>query len=86
MDVWRFGEFAAGTFGTSFTMEQVLELSKLNDRFIIMFDNETPAQQKARELAVKLRTLGKEVSIKTVKDDPGNLKQKEANKLIEELI
>lgn len=81
-DAWRFGEYAAATFGIAYTMDQVLELSKVNDKFIIIYDNESFAQSQARELGVRLRTLGKEVKITTVADDPGNMTQREANELI----
>lgn len=85
-DVWRFGKHAAATFGTSFTMEQVLALARSHNRFFIVYDNETHAQGQARKLAIKLRTLKKEVDIKTVEGDPGEMKQEEANYFIKQLM
>lgn len=85
-DVWRFGPVAAATFGTSFKMEQVLELDARNDRFIIVFDNEPQAQEQARKLAVKLRALGNEVTIETVDTDPGSMSQRRADRLVKRWI
>lgn len=85
-DVWRLGNNAVATFGTSFKGEQVLELAKLNDKFFIVFDNEPQAQEQAHKLMIKLRTLGKKVYVKKVKSDPGNMNQEEANKFVCSII
>src|SRR5690606_17185726 len=78
VDVWKLGTCAVATFGTSFTMEQVLALTKIHDRFFIVYDNEPQAQQQARKLAVKLKTLGKKVFIEIVNTDPGDMKIEDA--------
>lgn len=85
-DVWRLGPSAIATLGIEFKMEQVLQLAKINNRFFIIFDNEPQAQQQARKLFVKLKTLNKEVYIETVEGDPGSMEQNDANQLIRELI
>lgn len=85
-DVWRLGPCAAATFGTSFKMEQVLELAKAHDRFFIIYDNEHQAQEQAHKLAVKLKALGKKVTIETVPSDPGDMKQDDADHLIKLLL
>ena len=85
-DVWRLGHYSVATFGTAFKMEQVLELAKANDKFFIIFDDEPQAQKQARKLAVKLKTLGKKAYIKTVKGDPGGMKQEDANHLVRQLL
>lgn len=85
-DVWRLGICAVATFGTSFKMEQVIELAGLRDDFIVMFDNERQAQEQAAKLAVKLRSLGKRVRIETVSTDPGDMEQEEANQLVSKLL
>jgi hypothetical protein len=84
-DVWRLGKRAVATFGTSFKMEQVLELSKICDKYFVIFDGETHAQEQARKMATKLKTLGKKVFIEVIKGDPGEMKQNEANYLIKNL-
>jgi len=84
-DVWRFGNVAAATFGTAFKMEQVLQLAKHNDRFFIVFDNESHAQKQAKKLATKLKTLGKKVYIEKVPNDPGSMKQEDADYFVKQL-
>lgn len=87
IDVWRLGPSAVATFGTSVKMEQVLQLARHGERFFIVFDNDPQAQDQARALAVKLRTLGKETHIETiVEGDPGDMKQEDANHFVNELI
>ena len=78
VDVWKLGSSAVATFGTSFTMEQVLALSKIHNKFFIVYDNEPQAQQQARKLGVKLKALGKKVFIETVDTDPGDMKIEDA--------
>lgn len=86
VDVWKLGSSAVATFGTSFTMEQVLALAKIHDRFFIVYDNEPQAQQQARKLAVKLKALGKKVFIETVNTDPGDMKIEDARHFIKTLL
>jgi len=85
-DVWKFGLYSCATFGTSFKMEQVLQLAKYDARFFIVFDNETQAQEQARQLMIKLKTLGKIAQIETVDSDPGNMNSSEANYFVTGLM
>lgn len=86
VDVWKLGTSAVATFGTSFTMRQVLALAKIHDRFFIVYDNEPQAQQQARKLAVKLKALGKKVFIETVDTDPGDMKIEDARHFVKTLL
>ncbi len=86
-DVWRLGKSAVATFGISFRTEQVLELSKLNSNFVILFDKDAQAQEQARKLNTKLRALGKHSRIEIIEeDDPGSMKQEDADYLIKNLV
>ncbi len=85
-DVWRLGSRSLATFGISFTMKQVLTLSKLNNKFHIIFDEEPQAQKQAKELAIKLQTLGKAVYVHTIEGDPADLSQEDANHLVKDLL
>jgi len=85
-DVWRFGRASAATFGTAFKIEQVLQLAKHHDRFFIVFDNEIHAQAQAKKLSIKLKTLGKKVQIENVEDDPGSMKQEDADYFVKILL
>ena len=84
-DVWKFGEHSCAIFGTSFKMEQVLQLSKYDAKFFIVFDNEYPAQVQARKLSVKLKTLGKVVYVDSVGTDPGDMSISDANHYVKNL-
>lgn len=86
VDVWKLGSSAVATFGTSFTMEQVLALSRIHNKFFIVYDNEPQAQQQARKLAVKLKALGKKVFIETVDTDPGDMKIEDARHFVKTLL
>ncbi len=86
-DVWRLGPYAAATFGMEFKMEQVLKLAKVPGRLFIVFDSEPQAQKQARELAVKLKALGKEAYIEKVDTkDPGDMKEEDAKCFVRSLI
>jgi len=84
-DVWRLGPCSVATFGTSFKMEQVLELAKAHERFFIIFDNEKQAQEQARKLSIKLKALGKTVFIEKIESDPGDMEQDDADHLVKTL-
>ena len=87
-DVWRLGPSSVATFGISFRTEQVLTLAQMNNRFFILFDTDPQAQEQARKLAVKLKTLGKKTEVIRIMDgeDPGSMKQKDADKFVRELL
>lgn len=85
-DVWRLGTAAVATFGIKYKMTQILELAKAHSRFFILFDNEPQAQIQARALSVKLKALRCSVQVISLKDDPGSLKQDEADDLMHELL
>src|SRR5690606_35506657 len=86
-DVWQFGTAAVATFGIEFKMEQVQQLSKAHDRFFILYDSETQAQEKARQLAVRLKALGKKEFIETLKGgDPADMKQDDADHLVKQFM
>ncbi len=85
-DVWRLGRRAVATFGIEFKMEQVLQLKRIGQRFIILFDDEKQAQTQARKLAVKLSALNKQVRLESVKGDPGGMKQEDADYLVKYLL
>lgn len=62
-DAWRIGPGAVATFGTSVTLAQVRELSRLKQKVYVLFDNEPEATAKALELVAMLMLLGKPAEI-----------------------
>ncbi len=85
-DVWRLGSLSVATFGIEFKMEQVMILAKNFKRLYILFDDEPQAQRQAKKLAVKLKSLGKEVVIERIDGDPGSMNQDDADHLVRQLI
>ncbi len=85
-DVWRLGPQAIATFGIEFKMEQVLQLKKIGNRFIVLFDDEPQAQEQARILTAKLRAMGKAARVEKIEGDPGGMAQGDADHLVKELI
>jgi DNA primase len=56
-DSWKLGVGSVASYGISYSMDQVLLLSKYKNVFI-MFDNEKTAQRQARKLCAELRMIG----------------------------
>lgn len=84
-DAWRLGKGAVATFGIEFTNSQLLLLSKYKEIFIL-FDGEEQAQIQAKELAVKLTSLGRYVELLELDSgDPGEMDQREADYLMKEI-
>lgn len=89
-DVWRLGAGAVGTFGINYMKEQVFQLSKYKNIYII-FDPEKQAQKQAEKLASELSFLkSRNVYIidisKTGAEDPGSLIQNEANTMMSDIM
>ena len=86
-DVWRLGDGAVATFGTSMdrSSPQITLLLRFRKVFV-MFDSEPPAQRKARWLRDQLSALGVEAAnVVLGSGDPGEMTQIEANLLKEKL-
>ena len=87
-DIWRFGKGrAVGTFGTGYTVSQVLHLLDLNiDEYIIWFDPEPDAQEIADQLSSELIGHNKKVRIVDgLNDDPGSIKPDDMSHYLKEL-
>lgn len=88
-DVWRLGPGAVATFGTSYTTEQMLQIARYSNVFIL-FDPEIAAQKKANKLANEVAMINKgNVHIITLDDtdiDPGDLPQDEADQLMHDIL
>ena len=86
-DVWRFGKGAIAMFGTNYTKQQILFLTKLIDKAFIIFDKGAYLQTK--KLCEDLIGLLSHVEIITLPDfvkDPAELTQKDADDLKKELL
>lgn len=87
VDVWRLGPGAVCCFGTSFTTSQINLLAKRFRKVYVMFDmDEDNAIKMAEQLASLLAARDVEVEILELENgDPGEMSQKEADDLMEEL-
>lgn len=86
-DVWKLGDGAVCTFGKDYTLDQLIELSKMKEVHIL-FDSEVDAQKKARQLHDDLDALGifSTVNEVTSAKDPGSLTQREGRLVMKELL
>ena len=78
-DVWKWGDNAVGTLGTSVTDRQKLLMLQYK-RIILLFDPEKEAQERASKLGKELAALGAgDVSIVDTElgHDPGDMADKE---------
>ena len=85
-DVWRFGKVAFATFGIEYTRQQVRLIAGLYKEVIVIFDDEPQAQRKAKELVADLQFRGVPARSIIIKGDPGSMSQKEANKLLKQIL
>ena len=88
-DVWRLGAGALCTFGTMYTPQQMYQITKF-DNVYILFDSEVTAQKKAEKLANEVAMINKgSVHIITSDvpgQDPGDLPQHEADALMQDIL
>lgn len=85
-DVWRLGPGAVCCFGIAFTLAQINMLADKFKTVYVLFDAEEQAQKQAREMAVLLSARGVNVELLELEHgDPGEMTQKEADELMEEL-
>jgi hypothetical protein len=87
-DVWRFGPRAAGTFGIKYTRKQLRAIRDAFDRVFILYDPEDQAQEQAEKMKAELAGYKKEVEviIEKLEQDPGSMKQEDADHLIKQLV
>lgn len=86
-DCWRFGDNCGATMSYNFTNQQInLLVKKRIKNCFIMFDAEPEAQQKAKDLQIKLLPFMDHVErLELDKGDPAELPQSEADALKKEL-
>jgi hypothetical protein len=85
-DVWRFGVNSFAVFGIEYTTKQVRHIKRQFKRVAIVFDDDPQAQIQAKKLQAQLQLLGVDAFIITIKDDPGNMDQNEANYLVKQIL
>ena len=88
-DCWRLGpKNVSATMGTSMSSEQITLLASRFKKVIFLFDNEKPAQDRARKYAEQLSALGIETEIfnPEFEHDPGDYDNEEELTVRKELL
>jgi hypothetical protein len=87
-DVWRFSTCSFATSGIQFTPEQVRLMAKIFKRVQIVYDPEPQAQIQAKKLRAELLFRGVEANVINLmnEEDPGRMKQSDADYLVKQLI
>lgn len=81
LDVWKVGPGAVGTFGTGYTRQQLVKMSKFSKR-AVCFDNESAGQKAAAKLASELSLFdGDTYNVCLNAKDAGSASSKEIRKL-----
>lgn len=79
-DVWRIGPGATCTFGLGYTDQQVRLISRYPTR-VIVFDSDSKAQEKARELCDELSVFpGRTIRCELDAKDPGSASLREVKR------
>ena len=85
-DVFRLGYGAVATFGIKFLPEQINLLSEFKNHFIL-YDSDPQAQKQAKKMANQLSAFSNNIEIIQLESgDPADMKQKEADELMRELL
>lgn len=87
-DVWRLGVNSFATFGIEYTTRQVRAMAKAFKRIVVMFDDDPQAVIQADKLVAELRLRNVEAfKIESiVAQDPGSMRQQDADYLIKQLL
>ena len=86
LDAWRLGSKAFAVFGIQFTESQVRIMVNTFKEITVIFDNEPQAIAQADKLVAELSFRGVKSQRVTVKSDPAEMSQSEADKLVKEVI
>lgn len=85
-DVWRLGAGSVALLGVGWTEEQAVQIKRFRRRFIMM-DPDSAGRRRGEELADWLGMFSGETEIiEGLSSDPGGLLQREADRIMEELI
>jgi len=85
-DVWRFGDFSYATFGIEYTYKQIRLIGQMFKRVAVVFDRESQAIIQANKLVGELKFRRVDAWRVDIDDDPGAMKQTDADYLIKNII
>lgn len=89
-DVMRLGDGFFCSFGTELTQSQIMLIKQRFEKIFIMFDNEQPAQKKAKKFGLQIASIGVDVEVVDAygdfgKNDGGELTDNEVQIIRKEL-
>lgn len=85
-DVWRMGTSSFAVSGIQYTSQQVRLISKSFKRVAVMFDDDPQARIQATKIVAELKFRGVDAFKVDIEDDPGSMKQTDADYLVKQLI
>lgn len=85
-DVWRLGYGSVASFGIKTKPNQLTLLAEKFKTVYIMFDDDPQAVENAEDIGNELSLMGLDCYICQIDGDPGDLSQKEADKIRKKLI
>lgn len=85
-DVWRFGVNSTAVSGIKYTHTQVRVISRFFTQVAVCFDNDPQAIIQSNKLVADLKFRGVDAFIVDIENDPGSMKQSDADYLVKQLI
>lgn len=85
-DVWRMGTSSFAVSGIKYTNQQIREIFRVFKRVAVMFDDDPQAKLQAAKIVAELKFRGVDAFRVDIEDDPGSMKQEDADYLVKQLI
>jgi hypothetical protein len=85
-DVWRLGVRSFAVSGIKYTPKQVRLIARMFKKVAVVFDDDPQAKVQANKLVADLKVRGVNAFRVDIKDDPGSMKQDDADYLVKQLI
>jgi len=85
-DVWRLGPLSFAVSGIKYTNRQLRIIAKNFKTVSVLFDNDPQAKIQAEKMVAELKFRGVDAFRVDIEDDPGSMKQEDADYLVKQLI
>jgi hypothetical protein len=85
-DVWRLGTNAFAVSGIKYTPKQVRCIASSFKRVAVCFDDDPQAKVQASKIVAELKFRGVDAFRVDIEDDPGSMKQEDADYLVKQLL
>jgi hypothetical protein len=85
-DVWRLGTSSFAVSGIKYTNKQVREIFRFFKRVAVVFDSDPQAKIQANKIVAELKFRGVDAFRVDIDDDPGSMKQEDADYLVKQLL